>query len=839
MLQRSPGRLPDLVVPRRYQVELTVDPERPHFSGEVAIEVELRRPTPRILLHARDLRLHTVAWRRGDQTIEGRPAAQAPEGASTEEGEVCLDFPERLPPGPATLCLTWEGTYAQLSGLYRVRHGGRWYAFTQFEAADARRCLPCFDEPGLKVPFSLALTIPSDLDAFANTPERARDVQGAYARIEFEETPPLPTYLLAFCVGTFATVRCPGSTEVPMRLIVPEGLEGMTGFAREALPPLVETLESYFGRPYPYEKLDLVAVPEFAMGAMENAGLVTFREELLLADPKTLDEARRRRIAEVMAHELAHQWFGNLVTMAWWDDLWLNEAFATWMAAKAVDAWRPELAQRLELFLQRPRVVATDALPSARCIRQPVQTVGEAEQAFDALTYEKGALVLEMIERWIGEDAFRRGVRAYLDAHAWGNARAEDLFGALDAASQEDVSGLIRTFLDQPGLPEVVLSQEGTTVTLEQRPYRLLGLTPPAGEGARWRIPVEVEGRRVLLAGQRAQVEVDRLCPHPNLGEYGYYRYRTDAEWMGCLAERKDLGARERSGLLENAWAQVAAGAAPPSAFVDLLERFRGEIARSIVERLCDGVGHLQATWQLEEDGRFAALVAHLLLPTFERLGFDAAAEEPADHRVVRSLVLLPLGSFARAPDVVEGAVERARAYLKDPSRVSPDVARACLAIAARVGAVDLASLRALLARASDPSVRLAALSGLAALPGAGRRRALDLVLTGEVRAQDFRTLFLTGLHVAETRRISFEWLAEHFEALRATQPEFTFIHLPLVLGWCTSEPERDRVRALFEAARIPGAERAIRQGVERSTHRIALRRFGASDLEQRLEATR
>ncbi|HEY5010008.1 MAG TPA: M1 family metallopeptidase, partial [Acidimicrobiales bacterium] len=358
--------------------------------------------------------------------------------------------------GDALLEIAYDAPFAAtLSGLYRVEENGVHYAYTQFESTDARRAFPCFDEPAFKTAYDITIASPAGTMALANSPEASHeDGTGGMVVHHFATTRPLPSYLVAFAVGDFDVAE--GQTSpFPIRVITTKGRAGLTGIALDAAAGLVAKLGEYFGIRYPYEKLDLVAVPEFDAGAMENPGLVTFRDEILLLDPEHATTEMKRGQAETIAHEFAHQWFGDLVTMQWWDDIWLNEGFATWAEAHMVDAWKPSFGATIDQIADVQFVMDTDALKSARAVRQPVTSTGEVLESFDGLTYEKGAAVLRMLESWLGPDTFRRGVQRYLHDNAWKNAKADDLFHALEFVSAQSVSEMAHGFLDKPGVPSV------------------------------------------------------------------------------------------------------------------------------------------------------------------------------------------------------------------------------------------------------------------------------------------------------------------------------------------------------------------------------------------------
>ena len=448
------GRLPPFASPVRYTAQLNIDPNLPRFSGTVQILVDIPAPTSFVVLHARDITVARASALIGGGSIAASATSRLAEGGKYP-AELVLQFERPVPKGQATLEIAYDAPFSKdLNGIYRVKEGERYYAFTQFEATDARRAFPCFDEPSFKVPWELKITVPKGMIAATNTPEIRHTESGSSTVFEFAPTPPVPSYLMALAIGDL-DVRTGATSPVPIRLLTVKGRSNLGTMALEATAAMTQKLADYFGSPFPYPKLDIVAVPDFGSGAMENAGFITFREEALLLDPAHASTATKRRVALIIAHELAHQWFGDYVTMAWWNDLWLNEGFATWMETKVVDLWKPTFEARLFAAADTLEAMDLDGLDAARAIRQPVTTTGQASEAFDSITYQKGAAVLSMLERWVGADKFQQGVRDYLGAHAWKNAKAEDLLSALDKAAGKDVTLLASTFLDQAGIPMV------------------------------------------------------------------------------------------------------------------------------------------------------------------------------------------------------------------------------------------------------------------------------------------------------------------------------------------------------------------------------------------------
>ncbi|MCW5837437.1 MAG: M1 family metallopeptidase, partial [Labilithrix sp.] len=607
------GRLPPLATPLGYAIDLDVDPDKPRFAGVVRVEIDVPQETSFVVLHGRALEV-TAARALLPPPLPGVLATvstRTAQGGKVPE-ELVLAFPRPLPPGRALLVLEYDAPFDDsLSGLYRLKDGGSSYAFTQFEPTDARRAFPCFDEPGFKVPFDLTVTVPRSMIAVANAPETAREDVGDKTRFRFARTQPLPTYLVALAVGDLEIKEATRFTKPPLRLVTTKGKSAMGDLALEATSGIVDALAGWFGIPYPYDKLDIVAVPDFRAGAMENAGLVTFREERLLLDPARASVGARRGQALIVAHELAHQWFGDLVTASWWNDLWLNEGMATWMEARIVEKWRPAYGSRLDAVVAAHDVMDLDGLVSARAVRQPVVSVGDAQEAFDGITYDKGAALLSTVERWIGEDAFQRGVRDYLRTNAFKSVQADRLLEALDRASGKDVTQMASSYLDKPGVPDVGARFECERgarwhMELSSQPWRPLGSKLPEESDRTWTVPVCVraQGEKKdictdLVAGAPSLVAGQGRCPgyvHPNWGS-SYYRFSLSEKDFVRLAEsKKELDPAMRVSLLSNAWAAVRSGALEPKAMLRVLPAFDDDDTRQVVDQVVNILGAMSDT---------------------------------------------------------------------------------------------------------------------------------------------------------------------------------------------------------------------------------------------------
>jgi aminopeptidase N len=524
-------RLPTSVVPTHYDLAISVDLEHQRFEGTETIQVDVRQASRAIVLNAAGLEFRDV-------TITA--------GAGPQPATVTLDETRQtatltpgaaVPEGPATIRIRYAAALnRQLRGFYVGRHNERTYAVTQFESTDARRAFPCFDEPAFKATFSIALTIDQGDMAISNG-HVISDTPGPGANrhtVAFSTSPKMSSYLVAMAVGDFAC-REGAADGIPIRVCATRDKQDLTALALEAAEHVLAFYDTYFAIKYPYGKLDLLGVPDFAAGAMENTAAIIFRETELLADADSASLGTRKNIASVVAHEMAHQWFGDLVTMAWWDDIWLNEGFATWMANHPLEAWQPEWNIPVDEEQENQAALGLDALASTRPVRAEVSTPDQIEEAFDTIAYQKGAALLRMVESYVGADTFRQGVNAYLEAHAYGNATSADFWNAIAAASGQPADRIFESFLTQPGAPLISVSlscRDGhAQVTLAQR--RFGAAAPAGGAGETWEIPVclrtDAQSRAscTILSTPSAAVGLESGCASwvlANAGGQGYYR---------------------------------------------------------------------------------------------------------------------------------------------------------------------------------------------------------------------------------------------------------------------------------------------------------------------------
>ena len=667
-LVSPPGmRLPDTFRPAAQRVTLEITPSAEHFSGRTEIEGTLSTATDLVWLNADAMEIDGASARVGTEEVKADPVVG-------NDQRVALRFHRSLPAGPVTLLLGFRGTLFthEDSGIFRQQSGGEWYAFTQFEETDARRAFPCADDPSVKIPWTLTLRIPSGLKAVANAPEESSTPSGeAMTLVRFRPTRPLPSYLVAFGVGPFDFLdgRPAGKRKVPVRIVAPRGRAAEGAYAARVAPEILEVLEGYFGIAYPYEKLDILTIPfTVQFGAMENAGLVTFRESSVLARPEEDGVRRRRRFAVVAAHEFAHQWFGDLVTLAWWNDTWLNEAFATWMEHKAIERWAPSWGTAAERVDERNRAATADGLLTARRIRQPIESYNDIRNAFDAITYQKGASVIRMFELYVGEAAFQRGIHQYLEAHADGNATAADFLRSISEAAGRDVTPAFSTFLDQPGVPRVRASLRcgsGPRPVLHLEQDRWLASGARAGT---WQLPVCVRwatrGRKrtqcMLLDRAEADLELDsRACPDwvlPNAGYGGYFRLQLEGTLRDRLIRSRALDDAEVVGLLGDTEALGKGGALPRAVGLALAARY----ARAREHHVSDTAIRLATVEQEYLPGRLAGDYKAWVRRTFGfralELGFSERPGEDDEAKLIRPELVTFVARRGEEPKLIAEA---------------------------------------------------------------------------------------------------------------------------------------------------------------------------------------
>jgi alanyl aminopeptidase len=850
---RADGRLPPLARPLRYGLEIEIDPRKDTFSGSEQILLDVLEPTAHLVLDARGETVRRATLVVGGKPVPLETSVRASHGA-LEPDEMVFSADRIVPAGRATLSIEYDAPFGKtLAGLYRAHDGGEAYAFTQFEAADARRAFPCFDEPGYKTPFDVTLTVPDGMIALSNGVEKSRTPKGGLTTFTFSTTVPLPTYLVAFAVGDFDVVEGDKSTP-PIRFVTTHGHGALAKNALRVASGVVPLLAKYFGIAYPYEKLDLVAVPDFGPGGMENAGLITFRDDAVLIDD-TASLRQKRGLVGLMTHELAHQWFGDLVTMKWWDDLWLNEGFATWTTYKIAAEYAPSFGIDVDAAASATYIMDEDGLASARAIRQPVASVGQAMESFDGITYQKGAAVLRMIEHWVGEDAFRRGVHAYLSGHAFGNATADDLLTAIDDASpHKKASPLAHAYLDEPGVPLVVVDsldcgRKGLRLKTHEERFAPLGVSFGASAAATWKVPfcVEPDARGakpacVLLGDGKDTLSAPGACPaFANPDALGYYRVAwPEPRTAAMLKKLDDVSPGTRVATLADAWAAVRAGKLDGRALLrDVLPALDRETDRHVLERLVNVLFDLSEVVDPSTWPSFAAYVRARLAPHLARLARARAGSVDDDRLLRRTLAYadVALGDDAAFAKKLERV---AKAYAAGDKSVDADYGQVATEIAARFETP--AELQHGVESAATPqahAIALRAASGVVA-PDAVRAQ-LDWMLGPKVKLQDVRWILWPLASHHASRETTLAWVRAHWDALRKKLPGHLSRGLVGFAGYACTKSALDDSRAFYtqQAATLEGAARPLAQALESASLCVALRGALLPQLRAALSSSR
>lgn len=827
-------RLPTDVRVLSGNLAFDIDPAAKDLTGRATWRVRLPRAQRTIWLHGRGL-LDVTA------SVSGQAATWA---QVDDDGLAKLTVARPVGPGDVDLVFSWRAPLkTDLAGVHKVEFAGAPYVFTQFEAIEARASMPCFDEPGFKAPLTVSITTPEPNVVVGNAPLARRTPAKSGSTFEFKPTQPLPIYLLAFAVGPLDVVDGPvlpknalRDRALPLRGVAPRGHGAKMASSLELSARVIGWLEQWFGVAYPYDKLDIVAVPDFAWGAMENAGLVTFRDNLLYVDGNS-PIGLQKGSAATIAHELAHQWFGNLVTMAWWDDVWLNEAFASWMENLAVHAVRPDFNALTEARAGTDWVSGEDSLVSARQIRQPVLEKGDIVNAFDGITYTKGAAVIGMFEHWLGAKVFQQGVRAYLTEHRFGNATAADLLSALSRNAKRDVATAFATFLDQPGIPYVEATLDCRAApALDVKVTRFLPVGSTGERAKRWGLPLCARAlgsdgawteRCALVDGSEGKIALPgSTCPkavHPNADGVGYYRWSLPATQLTALVgQQRSLSPGERISLKNALRAGFAAGTVP---FADTLAA-AAPLARDVEPSVADAPADFLwfAHDHLVEPAtrvRVKARVAAIYRPVLDAVGsLPKAGEDPR----VRERRTLAWGMLAGAEDkqaLAELAkLGRTTLGLDGPaSEIPADLKGLAIAAAVTVGGTPVFdTLVERLGTETDSTMRRYLIGAVSSVHDeALAARARDLALDARLKTNEVLSPLWTQSDDVRTRDATWMWVKEHHDALAARLPEDHGAYLPFAgSGFCTEERAAE-VAAFFtpRVDAVPGLERSLAQAVE------------------------
>jgi aminopeptidase N len=830
----SAQRLPAGVTPASYTLWFAPDLEKETFRGRESIAVNVAAPTKTITVNAAEITF-------GEVVVEDSAGKQSARVALNEKDETAsFTVARAIPRGTATLHVTYTGILNdKLRGFYLSKANGRKYAVSQMEATDARRAFPSFDEPALKATFTISLMIDAADNAISNgrqVSDSAGPEPGKHT-VVFAPTPKMSSYLVALLVGDFVC-RSGAAGNTPIRVCATPDKAGLTAFALTAAEQEVSFFNEYFGIPYPYEKLDIIGVPDFAAGAMENAGAITFRERMLLADEATASIGIRRSVASVISHELAHQWFGDLVTMKWWDDIWLNEGFATWAANKPLAAWKPEWRMDLNAVGETQTALALDALPSTRAIHTQVSTPAEINEVFDPIAYEKTAGVLNMIEAYVGPEAFRKGVSSYLSKYSLSNAAGEDFWNEVTRVTEKPVNRIMKSFVEQAGAPLLSATTKcvdgSTEVSIQQS--RFIG-TPDGSSkkmpSQHWTLPVCVKtgegAASCTMVTEAAQTIRVPGCGAAmiNADARGYYFTEYEPTAVAALAKRTPpLNAAERISLLGDEWRLVRGGQHDIGTYLDVAAAFANDPTPAVAGEIAARVRYVAGAFPSDaQRPLFQSWLKKSFRPLLDTIGIDP---KPGDSDDVNSLRATLLVTLSFDPDIQKRAREMAETYLDTSSSLPPTLVAPILSVAATGGDARLYDryLAAMKAAESRPEEYYRFFNALPSFSAPElRARTLQFALSPEARTQDAPQLIAELLGSESSQEETWMFVQTQWPALIAKFG--TFQGIPAIVnalsGYCSAEKSAE-IKQFFAAHPVPEAARSLQLSLERIASCVAVK---------------
>ncbi|HEV2397305.1 MAG TPA: M1 family metallopeptidase [Candidatus Sulfotelmatobacter sp.] len=822
-------RLPEIARPTNYKLTFTPDLENAKFEGEETIAIQVLKPTSKITLNAVDIDFHDV-------TIAGSGMQQKAIVTPEKEKEmVVLSVEKPLAEGPATIHITYTGILNnEMRGLYLGKDDqGRKYASTQVESTDARRAFPSFDEPAYKATFDITAVADKGLTAISNQKVISDEPgPGDKHTVKFATTAKMSSYLAALVVGNFEYVE--GAADgIPIRVYATTGKKEMGQFALEAAEHILSYYDKYFGIKYPYGKLDLVAIPDFSAGAMENTGCITFREVILLIDEKQGSVDLKKTIADVIAHEMAHQWFGDLVTMKWWDDVWLNEGFATWMSSKPVQAWKPEWNANLDTVVNTGGTLNVDSLENTRPIHQAAETPAQIQELFDGIAYGKAAAVLRMLESYLGEETFRAGVNAYIKQHQYANATAEDFWDAQAKTSKKPVDQIMPTWVKQAGVPIINVkaqcSGNNTSVTLEQQRYYFDRAKFDSPGDQLWQIPLCMKGsasgttKCELLTKKESTVTIPG-CSNwvlANAGAAGYYRvgYQPDTVRAFASDAETKLTPGERIALQNDIWASVRVGREPVGDYLAFAQGLQSDRNRAVLEAVLGRLDYIGDYLANNSDrNAYRAWLRQYLAPVMKEVGFEPKPGESDEEKALRARLVNALGYDARDPGTLAEARKIADQALSNPSSVDHELAGSAFPVAALNG--DAAFYDKVMAALKNPKSPEEYYAYFFTLPQFTDpkllQRTLDFAISPDVRSQDALQLVTGVLANPDGQKLAWDFIRQHWPELEKAGGPFASAQIVGATSTFCDPQMRDQVTEFFNQHKIAAAERTYKQAIER-----------------------
>lgn len=852
--ESTPGLLPKSVVPRHYDIYIRPNLEKFAILGSEVVEIEVLKPMKVIVLNAAEMEVTKATL--DDENAGGKHEIPLKPRLNLGKETVALKSSREIRPGKYRLKLEFKGQMGeQAQGLFYAKYaapsGKKVMLGTQMEPTDARRMFPCWDEPVYRATYELTVVVPENQKAISNMPvERETKLDGGLKEVKFAATPPMPSYLVAFVAGELEELQ-DQADGVQLRVITTEGKKEQGRYALEAAKELLVYYNQYFGIKYPLPKLDLIAVPGGFSGAMENWGAITFNESFLLFDPQTSSQQTKRDIFVTVAHEMSHQWFGNLVTVAWWNNLWLNEGFASWMEVKATDHFNPGWQMWLSAALEKTGVMSGDAHSTTHPIQQPVGNDSEAGDAFDSITYQKGGAFLRMLEDYLGEEEFRKGIHHYLSAHAYSNTTTADLWEALEKISGKPIRNISAGWTEQPGLPLVNIKADCVNgkqvVTLKQERFTV---QDPHARPLLWKIPVTIlnvgtsqpENHYLLQdkSGSITFADCDAVAK-ANAGDAGYYRVLYAPELLAKIEKRiAQLPDADRLNLLDDDWAMVEAGRTSATNYFLLVKSLQRERTFAIWEQILSTL-HLVDDLEQNKPGRaaFQEYARKLLRPQLQRLGWEARAGDSNNDALLRARIIGALGHYGDKAVIAEASV-RFQQFLTNPEKLPADLRPPVFKVVGRYS--DNKSYEELhkLARnakgTEERQLYYGAMAG--ALDPELARATLEISLTTEAAPQEATDLVLQVAATGEHAELVWEFVKKHITELLAKVDSFERnSYVPSVLGSFSDNARADELEAYCKSNVSGDGMTKAREGAETIRFKAALKQREMTAIDQWISA--
>ncbi|WP_438864161.1 M1 family metallopeptidase [Neptunicella sp.] len=814
-------RLPVNIKPEFQQVSLKVDPDQLDYSGNTVIDINVTSPTDKIGFYQIDLSIDKIELVQGDKHTP----------LSVTQGDYNINWAtsaSTIPAGKYQLQIAFSGKVNTSSdGMYLAQFEDKNYIYTQFEDMHARRAFPSFDEPSFKIPFQLTISSPEKNTVLSNTQVAKRTVKNGWQTVVFNKTKPMPSYIVAYAIGEFDSAPIEGLS-VPGHIYTAKGQAGKTKFIAKHTAEIVKALESYFGMDYPFEKIDFIAVPNFTHGAMENAGLITFRSSYLLLDdqPSLTDKAGP---LSVVAHELAHMWYGNLVTMAWWDDLWLNEAFASWMAGKVMVNLYPELNTKNDLVQEG--AFPADASPTTRPIKKQVRSAADVMDGL-GLNYSKGESILLMIESLIGEQAFQQGIQKYIKQRSWKNAEANDLWHALATVSDIDLPAMMKTYIEQPGYALLSFDENGKVT---QQRYLL---TDEGNKNQVWQIPLsikykqngQVKNTTFTLTDQQDVISKisEAEWIFPDSGALGYFRWKTSVKQLDALLKDIDvLSGKEKKSLVYNVGALFSANQISLVEYFKALTVLANAKEPMVVAAVFSAIDKLD--YLVDDSNRhlYATYIEKMAMPWFNKLGTTEQAGESDELVKLRYTILGLLTSNTDNQQVLDISTKLTKSYLADPHSVPNSIASRAMTMVARHGDAQWYNKfeQAYIAH-TDARVRSTINRGFAFKQDKLLQRYLDFSLQSYVTPANVIASLYRGAAIQDNKDLFYQWMEKHFTELTQKMPAYHVGHLPEYTGSTCNQQDIDSAKTFYKdrMQQFDGMARSYEVAMQRSQQCVELK---------------